>query len=240
MSLFSKIATVVNPVTSLTDKLLKSGGSNGPDNPYAPPDLSYLRNPGNEFDFLKNQVNGQSSPYFTQLINSINAPSSVDAVRNGLDAQGLANLNAQTDTATNQALGSGAGGYLRRGLISPQSGGVSSDIASAGLGNIAAQGATTKANNALTYSLADLDRLKARETAAQQAYGQQYQTESGLASNYANLLNSRDTAYATGSANLYDAGQKNQIAGYRPSYFDQILGGVSKGFGNALGSKLGG
>lgn len=204
-------------------------GSEGPSNAYAAPDLSYLRNPGTQFDFLKNRVNGTSSPYFNQYVNAVNAPSSVDQVYGELSNNYVNSLLRGVNQDTNTAMGTGTGGYLRRGLISPQSGGVSSDIASSGLASIASRGAQRAGDIRLQYGLADLDRLKQRENALQNAYATQYGTETSLAQNYANLLNSRDLGYAGQLSGLYTSGQSANVAGRQPGLWDRT--NINLGFG---------
>ena len=80
------IVRAVNPITSLGMAKDLLVGKEGPANAYAPPDLSYLRTPQTPPDYSR-LLNPSS--YWTDYVNTINAPSSVDAVRAGMNTEAL-------------------------------------------------------------------------------------------------------------------------------------------------------
>jgi hypothetical protein len=96
-------------------------------------------------------------------------------------------LSADIDKNTNMATGSGIGGFARRGLINPNAGGITSDIASVGLGNIAAQGASQKNQLGLQLQQNQLDTYRQLLTQAMnQAQSGQQSYADALMGNAAN------------------------------------------------------
>jgi hypothetical protein len=242
-----------SPDYSSLINLSKTGSSTG-----TAPSYTYLTTP---IDATNNR-----SSYYNNLMSQINAPSSVDSVREGIYGEQYQNLLSATDKATNEAMGSGIGGYYRRGLIDPNSGGISSDIASVGLANIAAQGATTKSNAALTLQQNLLDLQKARETASIDAAKLGYTTEANADTTattlnnsnqqlYSNLMNSQEDRAASAAqlyANLLQQGVSTQNArdiAYATQTNSTSTGGTAatpsfgqnliSGFGSGLGQSLG-
>ena len=200
-------------------------GSEGPSNAYAPPDLSYLRTALTPPDYSR-LLN--PSQYFGEYVNKINAPSSVDAVRTEMNQEGLRNTLQGIEDDTRKGYGSRAVMDFQRGLLDPGAG-ASSDIAAIGQANVANAGARRSADARLSYGLADLERLGAREQEMRDAYGLQYSTQNQNLQDYYSLLsgdldrqNQRDIAYATGQAGLYNAGQQNRTAGRKEGLWDRI------------------
>jgi hypothetical protein len=210
---------------SVTNKIADSiWGTAGEKNPYSAPDQYGLQGqaPTADYSFLQNADYGNSpsyryllnatpstnnrTDYYNNLMSTINAPSSVDTVREDLYGQQYQNLLTAADQATNEAMGSGIGGYARRGLINPNAGGVSSDIASVGLANIVSQGATTKSNAALTLQQNLLDLQKARETAAQNAALTGYTTEASADQSANQMENSNQQLYSNLRSSDYNSG----------------------------------
>jgi len=199
-----------------------------------PPDLSFLKDYSN-FDFLKKPVGSgvqnNTDQLFQDLISRIGAPSSVDEATRGIEGEQLQQLLSGIDEDTNQAISGVRQDALDRGLGGP---GMGSDIEQAGIGQAAATGAETKAGARTQYQLADLNRLKERESAVNNAYNTRYLQgadlyktllglQTGRDESYANLLNSRDLARATGQSSAYGTQVQGALNNYTPSIFDEIL-----------------
>lgn len=234
----------------LLGKFLSGGGSGGPDNPFAQPDPYMLMNPVNagpapSYDFLRTGP----GDYFNELTRMIGAPSSVDAVRGEVENERVGQLLQGIESDTNKGLGKGVGSFYRRGLINPNMGGVSSDIASTGLASIVNEGQKRSADVRTNAFLAELERLGGREKAMRDAYGTQYQMANQrelaladiLSGNYnqaANRQNQRDIAAVTGQAGLYNAGAERKEAGKKPRYLESFMGNFAGGAGQGAGQAL--
>ena len=127
-------------------------------------------------DFYRAPTEGREAA-FQSYIEAINAPSSVDEVRSGMNKEQLDLLIGDIERDTRGKFGQGLIESFGRGLFDPSTG-ADSDIARVTQGQIAASGGRSAAQARLGYSLADLDRLAAREAEQRQAYGQRYSTES--------------------------------------------------------------
>lgn len=222
------------------------GGGNKVNLPNAP-DLSFLKDYSG-LDFLKNPA-GAGTPnntdeLFQQLLGSINqfkGPSSIDDVMSSLNNDQLNQTLAGIDRDTAQASSGVRQDALDRGLGGP---GLGSDIEQAGLGQVAATGAQTKASARTDLYKTNLAAQKAQEDQYRQAlegaYGQQYQTGSNLYSqllglnnsnqqDLAGLINSRDIARATGANSAYQTQVQGALNNYNPNVFQDILRNVKVG-----------
>ncbi len=195
-----------------------TGAQSGPANPFS---LSYK-----DLKFLKDPAKKQ----FGDWINNINAPSSVDAVRSGVESEGLANMLSGIDQDTARASGNIKMDALDRGLGGA---GMASDIEFSGLGSAQAGGVQAKSNARLAAMMAELDRLKSRESAAQGAYGTRYGAGVQSQGNLAGLM-----------ADLYSGGAQRELAGRtarQPGLFENMLKttglNFAEGAGNALAHK---
>lgn len=117
---------------------------------------------------------GTSGLDFNDLINNINAPSSVDQVQGQLDNDRLQQLLSGVDQDTANTIGSLKSDFADRGLGGP---GMLSDIEGNSLAQAYGDANVTKANARNTEAQGELDRLKAKETAAQGAYSSRYQNQ---------------------------------------------------------------
>lgn len=168
--------------------LFGSGGK--PTNPYVAPNVDFLRDPApkGDYQFLTKGFRGQDSFYqpptersggaFQSYIGAINAPSSVDQVRSGMNTEQMNLLLDQIGRDTTQKYGSELSKRFGMGDFAAGIG-PTSDIAGNSLAQVAAEGARTAAGARLNYGLADLERLGAREADARGAYGQQYEAAVG-------------------------------------------------------------
>jgi hypothetical protein len=185
-------------------------------NPYNAPNIDFLRDPTTPVDYsgLKNPVSSDfgapAKSYFNSYIGAINAPSSVDAVRSGMNTEQMNNLISGVQRDTKQKFGSELSDYFGRGLIEPGVG-ASSDIASNGLAQTAAEGARTAADVRLQYGLSDLERQAQREAEARNAYGMQYQYAIGADTQARGLTNQDLLAYYTGMGSNAEAENQRRI-----------------------------
>lgn len=181
-----KPGNIFNPFSMLSD----FGAKDGPANPYGPPDPSGLlkvdtknsymdeimkpysmtAKPGSFYDFYKPPTS-TAGDYFDKYVGSINAPSSVDAVRGEVEGDRYQQTLRDIARGTDMALGRGVKGYMERGIAGD---GNDSDITRVGLAQIAGQGQEAAARAGLDYRMADLQRLAERESALRAAYGEQY------------------------------------------------------------------
>lgn len=252
-------------------------------NPYQAPNIDFLREaaPSVNYDFLRKPTNltkkyqdfTNTAPKvgeqrFQDFIGSINAPSSVDAVRGELNNE---RLNSTVDSIyrdTRDKFGKDLMSSFGRGIFDPSTG-ADSDIARNSVAQIAASGARTVADARTTMGLGEIERLAEREAAGRDAYGARYEAGVGEDSQandlWAGLIGkegdidlNRDTAYAqgiTGNADREAARRKALadallgIAGDSASAAKRdvwkgslALGGdeFAKGFGGAFGKGLGG
>lgn len=221
--------------------------------------LDYLKDPTmysslldtSGYDFLKNPSTaaptktfagtyqapgyGKSDSMYQSLIDSTNAPSSVDDVRQQLNSDQLNQLLAGIDTDTKNTVGSLKSDFADRGLGGP---GMLSDIEANSLAQAYDDANKTKASARTTLGQSTLDLLKNRETqniaartaaagaaGTQDAQANQIAATGGLADvnayntgqeaaagrtntnqlNYANLLNTDKTAYNS------DVSSNNQL-----------------------------
>jgi hypothetical protein len=198
---------------SLLKKIAKPlfGGSKSY-NTYQAPDIDFLREaaPSVNYDFLR-APRTESQNRFDQWIGNINAPSSVDAVRDELSNE---RLNSTVDSIyrdTRDKFGKDLMASFGRGIFDPSTG-ADSDIARNSMAQIAASGARTAADARTTMGLGEIERLAGREKDARDAYGSFYGTESA-----ADL--SREGAYASGLA-----GNADREADRRKALANALLG----------------
>jgi hypothetical protein len=156
-------------------RALFGGGSS---TTYKPPNLDFLRDaaPAVNYDFLREATDRAGGlaggGTFSDYINSIQAPSSVDQVRSEVDQTGLNNTLNDIERDTRQRFGQGIMEQYLKGLTGD---GSSSDIAGNALAQIASSGGRAASDAYTKMYMANLDRLSARDQAARDAYGQRYQ-----------------------------------------------------------------
>lgn len=161
------------------------GGSPG-----STPDLSFFR----DDDYLYNQNNDKNrmvNQSWRQYLRNINAPSSVDAVRDNMRKEELDILLGDISQDTNEKYGNEIMRRFGMGQFAPGIG-ATSDISANALARTAAEGARTAAGARTTYALQDLARLGEREAALRAAYGTRY----GNAENRISAQAQRDNLYA--------------------------------------------
>ena len=188
--------------------LLGLGAEEGPANPYAAPDLSYLRSPVFYEEFTPDVLRTISAL-------GLNQPSSVDAVTSRMEKEYRDTLLRDIDRDTGQNVAQGMSDYYSRGLFEPGAG-VSSDIASIGLGQIRGQGQERATDARLKYSLADLGRLREQEDYINQLKG-------NLVSGAAGRKDRRDLGYAQTYADLYSSAEDRKQRGKKSGYLEDIL-----------------
>ena len=166
-------------------------------------------------DFYKSASTAGSDADFSSLLQSIQAPSSVDAVEKSLEQDYLQQTLDQIGRDTEGAVGGLKSDFLDRGLGNA---GRTSDIEQNAIAQARAGGARTAAGARTQLGMAELARQKAREDQEKAALGQKYQT--GVA---------RETQAsqigATGA--LSTAQMMNQLLG-------QEYGGAESAAGRAL------
>ncbi len=185
----------INPITAFQG----NGASAGTPNPYGPVDLSFL-NDTSKLDFLKDPNTfkvdpskysfltnpsstfastykgpnyGRSDSIYNDLLGVVNAPSSVDQVRSGIDSETMKNLLSGIDQDTAKSVGSLKSDFLDRGLSGP---GMASDIEGNALAEAYGLGDKNKSTARLDYAGKELDRLKAAEDARRAAATARYET----------------------------------------------------------------
>lgn len=189
---------IVKPLTavatgglSLLPKGLLTGSMGKSSNPYAAPDVDFLRSesPTVDYSVLKNSPDltqgfrtykdyynpsqGVADSRWNEYSTAIGAPTSVDQVRGELQRDQLTQQLNDIERDTQGRFGQGIYDYFGRGLFDPTSGG-DSTVARTGLATLAAEGARTAAGARTQLGMADIERQAAREAAMQQAYGQRY------------------------------------------------------------------
>jgi hypothetical protein len=203
------------------------------------PDIGYLRSGPNPYEFLMSSDPSKniSERYFNDYTSNINAPSSVDAVRSGMNQEQLDLLLGNIQRDTNTKFGSDISSYFGRGLIDPGVG-VSSDISGNALAQTAAEGARTAAGARLSYSLQDLERQAAREQELRDAYKARYGfgQQTGMA--YANEAADRDALYANLLSGNFNAAQARKNSTATPGMLDNFGQSFAKSYGQRLGTKL--
>lgn len=256
MSWLSKgIKSVINPILNL-------GSKEGPKNPFAAPDASALTDTS-KYDFLKGDTwktdttkTDNSFSSWLSSISGVGSPSSVDAVRSEINSEAMTNLLNEIDKSTNQAVGSTKMDFEERGLGGP---GMISSMEAVGLGQARGAGEQAKATARTNLAMSELDRMATKEKAVNDminaALGTQYATgaqrdltEMGIKNqrelSLADILSGNARTLYGGQANLYNSGAQRELAGAKPGIFDTLFpavaGGFGKGFGGALGEKLGG
>ncbi len=183
----------------------------------APIDMSWLKHPGS---VIKQRGKGAWADYLA----NINAPSSVDAVRSGMNDQAQNMMIDQIGRDTRGGMASTVMDNYMRGMAG---GGASSDIAANALAQRAAEGDRSIAGTRLQYGLQDLNRLGAREDAARQAYGQRY----GIAENADQSAMDR---YMQGLGMNADIAAKN-AANRKPGLFSTFANSYAGSLGQTLG-----
>lgn len=180
---------------------------------------------------------GTSDTMFQNLISSIGAPSSVDAVQKQLDNQKLEQLLSQIDLQTNQDLASTKLDFLDRGIGGP---GQISDIEANALAQVRSGAARTKAGARTTLQQSELDRQKQKEQALQAALMQGFTSgvqkdiagqnvaATGAASDVQalnNLLSTQYTTTASAGESAADRALKSGLgyAGLRQGNTGQLL-----------------
>lgn len=206
----------ISPLTGIA----QMGGSDGPDNPFGVPDLSYLREPIKYENFV-----GDVNRTISGL--GLDVPSSVDQVKSQTEQEYLNTLLRGIGRDTDSAVGKAKGSFYSRGLFEPGAG-VSSDIASVGLGQVLGQGQEKSEDARLKYALSDLDRLAAREDYSRRLKG-------SLVSGSADRQSGRDTAYAGNISGLYSAAEERKQKGKKGSYLDSFLRNFSTSAGSSAG-----
>ncbi len=197
---------------SLKKTLFGEGAKGGPANPFS---LKYK-----DLDFLKDPGKIQ----FDDWIQNLNAPSSVDEVRRGVESEGLAQLMAGIDQDTARSVGNIKLDAQERGLGGP---GVASDIEFSSLATAEGLGGETKANARLQGMMAELDRLKQRESAVSGAYGTRYGAGVQGQSTLAQLM-----------AQLYSGGAQRELAGRtaaKSGLFENMLNTAGNKFADEAG-----
>lgn len=146
--------------------------TNNPTNQYA----ASLPSRGKTFAGTYTAPNRISTGSFQDYISKINAPSSVDQVRSGIDSDVMKRLLEGVDQDVKGAAGSLKMDFQDRGLGGP---GMASDIEVSDLGGVYSEGAKLKGDIRSQYALAELERQKAQEQAVREAYGQRYGADVG-------------------------------------------------------------
>ena len=197
------------------------GGSKG----YVAPDLSFLKDTSG-FKYLldpsqEGYFSGDAETLFNDYLKSVTSPESY-----GAENDYLKQLYEDIDLQTNQALGGAKSDYLDRGLGGP---GQMSDIESIGLAQVRGEGQKLKKNAATQLAL---DRAKRLSDAYSTRYGAGVSADTQVrgindsrSQLYANLLNQRDLARASGLTGI----AANQAQAYKPGIFEDILRNVRVG-----------
>jgi hypothetical protein len=215
--------------------LFGSNGSTG-----GTPDIGYLRSGPNPYEFLMSSDPSKniSERYFNDYTANINAPSSVDAVRSGMNQEQLDLMLGNIQRDTNTKFGSDISNYFGRGLIDPGVG-VSSDISGNALAQTAAEGARTAAGARLSYSLQDLERQAAKEKALRDAYQQRYGYGQANALAYANETADRDELYAKLLSGNFNDAQTRKNATAKGGAIDAFFSNFGQSYGNSSGNTAG-
>lgn len=215
--------------------LFGSGGSTG-----GTPDVGFLRSGPNPYEFLMSSDPSKniSERYFNDYTSNINAPSSVDAVRSGMNQEQLDLLLGNIQRDTNTKFGSDISSYFGRGLIDPGVG-VSSDISGNALAQTAAEGARTAAGARLNYSLADLERQAVKEKALRDAYSTRYGYGQQNALAYANEASDRDALYAQLLSGNFNAAQQRKNATAKGGAIDAFFSNFGQSYGTSAGKSAG-
>lgn len=195
-------------------------GKQGPENPFAPPDLTQLLG----LD-VKNRGTG-SEMAFKDLLGGINAPSSVDAVRGEVEDEQMKALLLGADEDIAAARGSTKMDFLDRGLGGP---GQISDIEANALATLQGKGLRAKGDIRSGYALKKLDRLAERESAVRDAYKTRYNTQTDLEESNMDRELRRLLGIAEVQSGLYNQGADRKIAGRKDGLLDRI--GLNIGIG---------
>jgi hypothetical protein len=201
------------------------GGSGGTSNPFAIPDLSFLKEDLTKK--FKPVDTSTSDSTFRELLNVLGG-------QDQNDTEALDNLLSQLDVEGENKIGSTKSDFLDRGLGGP---GQISDIEANALAQNRADTEDAKAGARVSTIQQGLNRLNS-------AYGSKYQGDLGVeginSANYNDLLK-------TGNSNLqllanllsgnYNAAAKNQTDSSFPSPFFM---GFGKSFGENLGKNAAG
>lgn len=206
-------------------------GRSGPDNPYSAVDFASLfaqdlEKPGSAYDY---------GGAYKNLLSMINAPSSVEAVKQDVEGEQMQNLLGDVGIQTKNAYGTTMSDMADRGLVGA---GQSSDIAANALGQVNAMGARTASGIHGDYALARLQRLFGKEQAAQSAQ-----------QNYASLLASMAENARTRNLNrmLGLTGQQTQAYGQAANLANSFTPGIiesstrkgADAFGQSFGQTAG-
>ena len=151
----------------------------GTKNPFAPPDLSFLKNKIDLTSGFKPIKNNDA--LFNDLIGNINAPSSVDQVQSQVDSDRMKQLLEGIGIDEKNVVGGTKSDFLDRGLGGP---GQISDIEANALAQNRYDANRLRSGARTEFANSELGRLKAREEAARGAYGARY--EAGNTANQTN------------------------------------------------------
>lgn len=247
MGLGKKLKKIVKKATNVLDPFGLVHSKPGPDNPYAPPNVDYLRQPDPYITNLTNNYRGsadflkQSDPYFEQLVANINAPSSVDEVTRRVENDNFNRTMGQINRDVRSNADSALSYFADRGLVGP---GQSSDIASEGVGVAYGRGSEAAAGARGQLYMGELGRQQAREKALMDAYGARYDTSAkgalsdvgyynGLLGDQAKLSTSRDLGYGEILSSLYSDAEKRRQEGKKNPIAEDLLRNsrISFGFG---------
>lgn len=168
---------------------------------------------------------------FNDLVNNINAPSSVDEVQRGLDTDTLNQLLSGIDTDTRNAVGSTKSDFADRGLSGP---GVASDIEGSALAQNYADALKTKTAARTDFAGKELERQKAKELALRDAYKGRFDTSTAADTQDASITG----AGAMADANAYNT--SNQNAATRTGQNQLAYADLLKSGNQAYADKVGG
>lgn len=193
----------------------------------APSTNRFLVNPS---DLVKGAagVGGNGDQAFQDYINSISAPSSVDAVRGEIDNDQLSQLLAGIDEDTKNASGDLSMDFADRGVAGP---GQISDAEASGLGRLAGLGVKSKAAARVGLAQTQLQRLSDKEKAAQAAYGQRYGTSASEDEQMRQL-------YGQGYQDLFGAGESEAGRNIQQELgLDQLLSGDASTYAGIINAR---
>ena len=218
------VSVAANPFAAGSAAILGAGQSDGPTNPYAPPNVDYLRQPDAYISGLTDNYKNLTDPYFDRLVSTINAPSSVDEVTRRVENENFTRTMGQIGRDTKSGADSALAYFADRGLARP---GQSSDITAEGVGVAFGKGSEAAAGARSQLYLSELARQQAREKALMDAYSTRYsdaaKTYPDLLGTQAKLKTSRDLGYGEIMADLYSDAEKRRQDGKKNPIYEDIL-----------------
>ncbi len=166
-------------VNSLIKSILLGGGGSTDGSSYVPGVTGSLMDKAKAGGFLfadnYDPDAGPSGQYFKDYLASVSGPSTADDMQKAIEDDAVKQLLAQIDQDTEGSLASNRLDYLERGFGGP---GQVSELETAGAAGIRAGGVKAKADARTKALLANVDRLKAKETAKGEALGKRYELTS--------------------------------------------------------------